>query len=116
METLVALLVVALAYGGVSSAISRFVDQRHLIAERQLGHRIAWNRLMEQYLISRQVFPAEADFGAGKGAVTRRGQDWAWRISEQDAAGDGLLRYEVEVFADSGEARVIASLAAFFSR
>lgn len=117
IETLVALLIVAVAYAGVSTAVARFVDQRHILVERDTSHRIAWNRLMEQYLLSSGIAVDEPRFGDNKGRVEAAGVDWDWRLTEEDAAGDNLVRYQVDVFAVAGDTSTASgSLAAFFTR
>jgi type II secretion system protein I len=116
IETLVALLIVAVAYAGVTTAVSQFVDQRLLLQERTAGHRIAWNRLMEQYLVSKGVDVQEQNFAGQSGTETWRGQRWSWQISEKDAAGEDLVRYQVDVFADKSqrEEDLKGSLVAYF--
>lgn len=98
IETLVALLVVAVAYAGVTTAVARFVDQRLILVERHTSHRIAWNRLMEQYLVSLEMPVEEEDFAGKTGAVKARGNTWNWQISEENAAAEGFVRYQVDVY------------------
>jgi type II secretion system protein I len=120
IETLVALLVVAVAYAGVATAMSQFVDQRLMLVERHASHRIAWNRLMEQYLLSRHIEVEEADFAESKGSVERLGQRWHWQLTEEKAAGENLVRYQVDVYSDSpklsDKSPPQGTLAAFFIR
>ena len=117
IETLVALLVVAVAYAGITTAVSRFADQRHTLLERHAGHRIAWNRQMEQHLLARGIVVDEAGFAGREGRVTIQGRDWNWRVSGKDAAGEDLVRYQVDVFPLTGGAeRPAGSLTAFFTR
>ena len=116
IEVLVALLVVAIAYTGVATAISGFVDQRLILVERTVSHRIAWNRLMEQYLVSRGIVVDQRRFAEGSGVERARGQTWRWQISEENAAGQGLVRYRVNVFpADESDSAPMGSLTAFFT-
>jgi type II secretion system protein I len=118
IEALVALLVVAVAYTGVATAISQFVDQRRILVERHASHRIAWNRLMEQYLLSIAKPVDEPNFGDKSGDVTLNGGRWHWEIKEENAAADGLVRYQVDVYLDTGNQRAASSgsLSAFFTR
>ena len=124
IETLVALLVVAVAYAGVTTAVAQFVDQRLILVERHSSHRIAWNRLMEQYLVSLKLPVNEADFGEEAGVVSARGGRWRWQFSEEKAAAEGLVRYQVDVYpveasdakTGAGSESATGSLAAFFTR
>jgi len=118
IEVLVALLVVAIAYTGVAQAIAQFVDQRLLLVERHTSHRVAWNRLIEQYAIANGLNVGEREFAEREGVVTARGGRWHWQISEQEAAGDDLIRYEVEVTPQDGgsSSHVTGSLVAFFTQ
>ncbi len=116
IETLVALLVVAIAYTGVAAAVSQFVDQRILLVERHTSHRIAWNRLMEQYLVARGAAPEESNFAEKNGVVSANGGQWRWQIDARQAEGQGLVRYQVDVFSAADSDRVSGSLTAFFTR
>ena len=118
IEVLVALLVVAIAYTGVATAISGFADQRLLLVERHVSHRIAWNRLMEQYLVAGGNRIDEREFAQPSGIADARGIAWRWEVSEQKAAGEGLVRYEVNVFPKEGGSRTTptGTLSAFFTR
>ena len=118
VEVLVALMVVAIAYTGVAAAISSFADQRLLLVERHTSHRVAWNRMMEQYLLSRGIDVQQRDFAGPWGSVTARGGVWRWQMSEQEAAGRGLVRYQVDVYppATATDDRASGTLSAFFTR
>ncbi len=118
VEVLVALMVVAIAYTGVAAAISSFADQRLLLVTRHTSHRVAWNRMMEQYLVSRGIDVQQRDFAGRRGSVTARGGVWRWQMSEQEAAGRGLVRYQVDVYppAAADDDRASGSLSAFFTR
>lgn len=127
IETLVALLVVAVAYAGVATAVTQFADQRLILVERHSSHRVAWNRLMEQYLVSLKLPVNEPEFAEEDGVVSARGGRWRWQFSEQKAAAEGLVRYQVDVYPaidqaamaskiESGEESASGSLAAFFTR
>lgn len=123
IETLVALLVVVVAYTGVTTAVARFVDQRLILVERHTSHRIAWNRLMEQYLVSLDMPVEEGGFAGDKGEVNARGNSWNWRISEDDAAAEGFVRYQVDVYSahlhseqEEADGSPSGSLTAFFIR
>jgi len=118
VETLVALLVVAIAYAGVSAAVGQFVDQRQRLMVRHVGHRIAWNRLVEQHLLARGLDArdgaVDGEFARDAGEVAGPGGPWAWQLGREKAAGEGLMRYEVSVTSPEGGGEA-ASLAAFFT-
>src|SRR5690606_25638938 len=76
VETLVALLVVAIAYTGVSAAVGQFVDQRQRLMVRHEGHRIAWNRLVEQHLLARGLAVRDGEFARDGGEVAGPGGSW----------------------------------------
>jgi len=125
IETLVALLVVAIAYAGVATAVSQFVDQRLMLVERHTSHRIAWNRLMEQYLVAQSIQLDERNFAENKGETELRGNRWRWQVTEEKTASGDLVRYQVDVYsmADSaaqeaggrtGTASATGSLSAYF--
>lgn len=113
VETLVALLVVTIAYTGVTTAVGQFVDQRQRLMERHQGHRIAWNRLVEQHLLARGLRVNEAEFGRDTGQVAVHGEPWQWRIDREQAAGQGLIRYEVSVSRPGEAGAPVAGLVAF---
>lgn len=118
IEVMVALLVVAIAYAGVATAISDFADQRLLLIDRQVSHRIAWNRMMEQFMLSRGIALNQPNLDGHRGVVAARGIDWQWEMTEQKASGKGLVRYHVDVYrrGDSAQASPTGSLTAFFTR
>lgn len=114
VETLVALLVIAVAYAGVTTAVGRFVDQRQMLVERHAGHRIAWNRLLEEYRAIH--WPSASGQREREGLAETAGGRWHWRLQQDKAQGQGLIRYRVEVFDGNGDdnERVIGSLTAFW--
>ncbi len=116
VETLVALMVVAVAYAGVSTAVSQFLDQRHMVLERHAAHRVAWNRLMEQHLIARGRVLEQRHFGEEEGSADFMGRRWHWQLTSENARGRGLVRYQVDVYDPSRGEPPAGSLAAFFSR
>lgn len=103
IETLVALLVVAIAYAGVATAVSQFVDQRLMLVERHSSHRIAWNRLMEQYLVSQGMELDEQNFAEKQGETTLQGVRWRWQLREEKTASGELVRYQVDVYLTAGD-------------
>ena len=117
IEVMVALLVVAIAYTGVATAITGFADQRMMLVERHTSHRVAWNRMMEQYLVSNGIDIQQRDFAEPRGAVQARGGSWRWTMTEQNAAGKGLVRYQVDVFSPGAtkDNPPSGSLSAFFT-
>jgi len=116
VETLVALLIITIAYTAATTAVGQFVDQRIRLMERHSGHRIAWNRLMEQYLVALGRAPAMAGSDERSGAAVLAGETWQWRMTVDAAAGKNLVRYEVEVSRSDGAAPgySVRSLSAFF--
>lgn len=116
VETLVALLVVTIAYTGVTAAVGQFVDQRYHLMERHQGHRIAWNRLVEQHLLARGLRVRDGEFARDSGQLTVQGESWHWHLETQQAAGEGMIRYEVSVNGPGQTTTPVASLAAFFVR
>ncbi len=116
VETLVALMVVAVAYAGVSTAVSQFLDQRVLVMERHAAHRVAWNRMMEQYLMARDRHLAERGFGDNEGETSFMGRSWRWRLTAENASGQDLVRYQVEVYNQQSGESSSGSLAAFLNR
>lgn len=116
VETLVALLVISVAYTGVTTAVGHFVDQRQMLVERHAGHRIAWNRLLEEYRFIRWP-SADSQGREREGTVSAAGGHWRWQLHQDKAQGRGLMRYRVDVFDANGRAdsdRAVGSLTAFW--
>ncbi|MAT50969.1 MAG: hypothetical protein CMK32_07285 [Porticoccaceae bacterium] len=116
VEALVALLVVGIAYTGVSAAIAQFVDQRHRVMTRHISHRVAWNRLVEQYLIARDQRPNGNGTGERRGEVEQFGARWHWVVTREKTTGGDLVRYTVDVRQGDSPSSPAGALTAFFSR
>ncbi len=116
IESLVALLVIGVAYTGVSTAVSSFTDQRLLLIDRHAGHRIAWNQLVEQ-----RYQPSRVHSSKTKDTVNHLGRCWRWDMDIKKANGDGLKRYQANVYSGCQSvdknlkaSPVQASLSAYF--
>ncbi len=72
--------------------------------------------MMEQYLVSRGIDVQLRDFAGRRGSVTARGGVWRWQMSEQEGAGRGLLRYQVDEYPPATDDRAFGTLLAFFTR
>jgi type II secretion system protein I len=97
VESAVALLIVAIAYTAVSTAVGQFVDQRSLLMERHGAHRVAWNRMMDQHLLNLGVKLDEPRFGENTGVVRMSGRQWHWQILREQTATRGMVRVDVRV-------------------
>ena len=106
IETLVALVVLAVAYAGVVTALSQFVDQRWMIDQRNIAHRLAWNRLMQRYLWELALLREDATSRDQKeGTVTLGSNEWLWRVDARQNGEGSLTRHEIEIARPAGNRR-----------
>jgi general secretion pathway protein I len=98
IEVLVALLIVSLVATGAYTAVSNFADQRVILTTRFSGHWIAWNKLAEQYQVSKGWVDATNYRAQTKGRVEASGQQWRWFLTKEKTLVENFHRYEVKVF------------------
>lgn len=118
VETLVALLIVAVSYVSVATAVSSFTDQRLMLQQRWNGHRIAWNQLQSQIARSQNLFSGDQARAEEQGDVHQSGLVWLWQMKEESTQAGELLRYRVAVSVQSSpdKALPVAELSAFVVR
>ncbi|MGV6807677.1 MAG: prepilin-type N-terminal cleavage/methylation domain-containing protein [bacterium] len=117
IESLVALLILSVAYAGVTEAVSRFVDQRLMIDQRNISHRIAWNKLSERYLVhERAMRPDQSSSQDKEGKQTFSQIDWFWAFDTERTQAGGLTRTEVVVsIKEGGKLQPVRSLVIFLN-
>ncbi|MFQ3324368.1 MAG: type II secretion system protein I [Pseudomonadales bacterium] len=98
IEVLVALLIVSLVATGAFTAVSNFADQRVILTTRFAGHWIAWNKLAEEYQVSKGWVDATNYRAQTKGKVDVAGQQWHWFLTKEKTLVENFHRYEVKVF------------------
>jgi type II secretion system protein I len=98
IEVLVALLIVSLVATGAFTAISNFADQRVILTTRFSGHWIAWNKLTEQYQVSKGWVDTTNYRAQTKGQVELVGQQWRWFLAKEKTLAENFYRYEIKVF------------------
>lgn len=114
IEALVALLVVAVAYAGVITALSRFADQRWMIEKRNFAHRLAWNQLVDSYLRNMGAIQSGKTKSDDKGSIEFHSTNWQWQRNDQRTAEGSLTRYQVDVSIDNEkQGRPVWSLVIF---
>jgi type II secretion system protein I len=109
IEVLVALLIVSLVATGAFSAVSNFADQRVILTTRFTGHWIAWNKLAEEYQVSKGWVDATNYRAQTKGRIEAAGQEWRWFLTKEKTLVDNFHRYEVKVFSPEKMTQVSAS-------
>lgn len=114
MEVAIALLILSTVLVSSLQLVSQYADERVRMRERFLANQVAWNRLLEQYKTA-QNWPSTSASKTRrtKGVDQQAGRDWRWQLQIEDAMGQDLLRYQVEVYG-AAAARPTATLAAFF--
>ena len=113
LEVVIALLILSTVLTSSLQLVHRYADQRITMQDRIAANQVAWNRLMERYQIAENWIPAN-----GLGVQRTRGLDeesdrnWQWELKIEEAAGQNLSRYKVEVYSqNSGDSE--AKLAVF---
>lgn len=113
LEVVIALLILSTVLTSSLQLVHRYADQRITMQDRIAANQVAWNRLMERYQIAENWIPAN-----GLGVLRTRGVDeesdrnWQWELKIEEAAGQNLSRYKVEVYSqNSGDSE--AKLAVF---
>ena len=102
LEVVIALLILSIVLTSSLQLIHRYADQRITMQDRIAANQVAWNRLMERYQIAENWIPAN-----GLGVQLTRGVDeesdrnWQWELKIEEAAGQNLSRYKVEVYSQN---------------
>ena len=113
LEVAIALLILGIVLTSSLQLIHRYADQRITMQDRIAANQVAWNRLMERYQIAENWIPAN---GLGvqrtRGVEEESDRNWQWELKIEEAAGQNLSRYKVEVYSQiSGDSE--AKLAVF---
>ena len=97
IEVLMALVVIALVVSAMMGRLNHWAEQRFGLEERFTARTIAWNPLMERYMDSNDMRPANTTLK--KEDVVDNGlQDWTWQLSIEEAQGENLFRFETTVY------------------
>ena len=113
LECLIALLVIGLVMGGSLYQVSRYADERAMLAERLAAHTVAWNKLMDQYQLVQGWVAPNSGLAEASGTSSGFDRDWHWEISAISTLAEDFYRYEVRVFeAEAGESEEPGDLAA----
>ena len=114
MEVAVALLILSTVLASSLQLVNQYADERVRMRDRFLANQVAWNSLMEQY---REVQKWPSGSGSAerstKGVERQGDRDWRWQLKVEEAMGQNLYRYEIEVRGE-GAQRPRAVIAAFF--
>jgi type II secretion system protein I len=114
MEVAVALLILSTVLASSLQLVNQYADERERMRDRFLANQVAWNNLMEQYR-SVQKWPSGSGSAerSTKGVELQGDRDWRWELKVEEAMGQNLYRYEIEVRGE-GAQRPRAVMAAFF--
>ena len=114
MEVAVALLILSTVLASSLQLVNQYADERVRMRDRFFANQVAWNSLMEQY---REVQKWPSGSGSAerstKGLERQGDRDWRWQLKVEEAMGQNLYRYEIEVRGE-GAQRQRAVIAAFF--
>ena len=114
MEVAVALLILSTVLASSLQLVNQYADERVRMRDRFLANQVAWNSLMEQYR-EVQKWPSGSHSAqrSTKGVERQGDRDWRWQLKVEEAMGQNLYRYEIEVRGE-GAQRPRAVIAAFF--
>lgn len=99
IEVMVALVIAALALGGVMASISQKVDAGRSIRDRTYASWIGQNKITELRL--QNVVPKVSE---SNGEVEYGGVEWGWQATISETGVENLFRVDVEVsFAGSDD-------------
>ena len=114
MEVAVALLILSTVLASSLQLVNQYADERVRMRDRFLANQVAWNSLMEQY---REVQKWPSGSGSAerstKGVERQGDRDWRWQLKVEEAMGQNLYRYQIEVRGE-GAQRPRAVMVAFF--
>ncbi|KPK69349.1 MAG: hypothetical protein AMJ84_09680 [Acidithiobacillales bacterium SM23_46] len=110
VEVLVALAVIAIAFGAIMRTLAQSIDVSANLRDRALAMWIAQNRLARQQ--ADRAWPS-ADTREGTDAMG--GREWRWREQVANTPDADLRRIEIQVRATQGDA-VLARLVGYLAR
>ena len=98
IEVAVALAILGWVMGSALYLVQQYADERIRLREQFYASQVSWNRLLERYQDSEKwISKQQTSNRQTKGVASQGGQDWRWRMDIQQAMGNDLYRYEVEV-------------------
>jgi general secretion pathway protein I len=110
VEVLVALAVIAIAFGAIMRTLAQSIDVSANLRDRALAMWVAQNRLARQQ--ADRAWPS-ADTREGTDAMG--GREWRWRELVANTPDADLRRIEIQIRAIQGDA-VLARLVGFLAR
>lgn len=114
MEVAVALLILSTVLASSLQLVNQYADERVRMRDRFLANQVAWNSLMEQYReVQKWPSGSRSAQRSTKGVERQGDRDWRWQLKVEEAMGQNLYRYEIEVRGEGAE-RPRAVIAAFF--
>jgi type II secretion system protein I len=105
IEVVVALTILGWVLGSVLFMVSQYADERSMMRDRFYSNQVAWNRMMENYQLSRGWMPVTMSTNIElNGEERQAGQTWIWQLDVATALGRDLFRYEASIKAEEGSA------------
>ncbi len=92
LEVMVALAVVAIGLGAITTEASRNINNAALLRDMTLAHWVATNKVVEM-----QVANEWPRAGSRKGNVEMAGREWHWVVNVIDTMDERVRRVDVEV-------------------
>ena len=101
IEVVVALTILGWVLGSVLFMVSQYADERSMMRDRFYTNQVAWNRMMENYQLSRGWMPVTMSTNIElNGEERQAGQTWVWQLDVATALGRDLFRYRRAVDGD----------------
>tara|TARA_B100001093_G_scaffold45952_1_gene39088 strand:+ start:1601 stop:2023 length:423 start_codon:yes stop_codon:yes gene_type:complete len=114
IEVAFALVILSTVLASSLQLVGQYADERVRMRDRFLAHQVGWNRLMEQYqTVEKWLAPNAMVEKRTNGIDQQADRDWLWNLKIEEAMGQNLYRYQLEV-RDGGDERLHVRLAAFF--
>ncbi len=113
IEVLIVSAIVSLFFIGLPQASSNFFHQKNYLLAKYRANNVAWNKLMEQYMIEQKLNRTRSQSTQGK--VVQWQQNWQWKRTEERTLVGKIKKHTIQVYSEANKKTPATELVVFIT-
>ncbi len=113
IEVLIVSAIVSLFFIGLPQASSNFFHQKNYLLAKYRANNVAWNRLMEQYMVEQKLNRTRSQ--ATQGNVVQWQQKWQWKRFEERTLVGKIKKHSIQVYSETNKKTPATELVVFIT-
>lgn len=113
IEVLIVSVLVSLFFIGLPQASSNFFHQKNYMLSKYRANSVAWNQLMQQYMIEQGINRTRDR--AKQGTSVQWQQKWTWKKSDEKTLVGKVKKHTVQVYSEDNPRSPASELVVFIT-